>query len=215
MIKHTDKILVVDLECTCWEFGLEPPGEKSEIIQIGWAWLDLQTLQVSGKAHLFVKPQISKISDYCTNLTGITWPKVKGGIPFEHACKWLIKNLGCRSRAWAAWGGDKRTLDEQCTSMKCEMPFSDGYLNIQQLMFVFGGMDTPRPGLEKIMQSLQIEPCGPAHRADNDAFDTATVLARMIKMYRQCTLVNSPLATNSGPQEPQVGTNDEKPPIVP
>lgn len=185
MIKDVSKILVVDLEATCWEKGVEPPGEKKEIIQIGWAWLDLATLAVSEKGQVLVKPQQSKISEYCVNLTGITPKMAKRGIPYQHACKHLIKTLGGRSRPWAAWGGDKKMLDEQCAAMQAEFPFSDAHINLQLVMAVFSGEKHPRPGFEKVMAKLGLEPCGPPHRADNDAWDTAVVLSKMIESFRR------------------------------
>jgi hypothetical protein len=36
-----DRILVIDVESTCWERGREPAGAESEIIEIGVAEVDV------------------------------------------------------------------------------------------------------------------------------------------------------------------------------
>ena len=43
MARKLDQILVVDVEATCWE-GDPPPGQISEIIEIGLCVLDVATL---------------------------------------------------------------------------------------------------------------------------------------------------------------------------
>ena len=43
MARKLDRILVVDVEATCWE-GNPPPGQTSEIIEIGLCVLDVPTL---------------------------------------------------------------------------------------------------------------------------------------------------------------------------
>lgn len=43
MARKLDRILVVDIEATCWE-GNPPPGQTSEIIEIGLCVLDVPTL---------------------------------------------------------------------------------------------------------------------------------------------------------------------------
>ena len=42
----TNKIIIIDLEATCWE-GIPPKGEVSEIIEIGICLLDTLTGEIS------------------------------------------------------------------------------------------------------------------------------------------------------------------------
>lgn len=184
MIKDVSKILVVDLELSCWETEVPPPGETSEIIQIGWAWLLVGPLQVVDKASIMVKPQKSKISEFCTNLTGITPKMAKGGIPFDQACKFLMRKLGGRQRSWAAWGDDREALLKQCAESGAELPFSEAYMNAQLMTTLMLGSDKPRLALEQAMISFGISPVGEIHRADNDAYDTAMVLSRVMRSFR-------------------------------
>ena len=73
-----DRILVVDVEATCWE-GDPPPGQISEAesaavegIEIGLCVLDAATWRVSSDAILLVRPVCSTVSPYCRQLTTLT-----------------------------------------------------------------------------------------------------------------------------------------------
>ena len=65
------KIIVIDLEATCWE-GKPPPGEISEIIEIGICVLDQATGAIDKNRGILIKPVHSAISPFCTQLTTIT-----------------------------------------------------------------------------------------------------------------------------------------------
>lgn len=177
VVKDVSKILVLDTELTCWENGIPPEGEVSEIIQVGWCWLNFPSLERTDRRSILVRPQRSRISEYCTNLTGITPKMAKSGIPFEHAMKHLIKQ-GTRSRAWAAWGRDINIFVEQCRNFSAEYPFSDEFVNVSTLASLFLGLPL-RTSLEKAMEILGVTPEGRAHTADSDAWNTAAILAKV------------------------------------
>ncbi|MCL4263363.1 MAG: exonuclease domain-containing protein [Anaerolineae bacterium] len=84
----TDKILVIDVESTCWK-GQPPAGEQSEIIEIGLCWLNVMTKQPEGKRSVLVRPSRSKVSPFCTRLTTLTQADVNQGIHFWEACLML------------------------------------------------------------------------------------------------------------------------------
>ena len=69
-LRH-DRVLVVDLELTCWD-GLPPEGERPEIIEIGVAEIDLKRDEISRTISMLTKPTASRISPFCTDFTGIT-----------------------------------------------------------------------------------------------------------------------------------------------
>ena len=71
MARDLSLILIVDVECTCWPTE-PPPGETSEIIEIGLALVDVPALQILQTGDIMVRPQRSKVSDYCTQLTTLT-----------------------------------------------------------------------------------------------------------------------------------------------
>ena len=50
-----EKIIVFDLEATCWE-GRENAYKWREVISLGACILDLKTLEISDKFHMLCKP---------------------------------------------------------------------------------------------------------------------------------------------------------------
>jgi inhibitor of KinA sporulation pathway (predicted exonuclease) len=85
MAKKLDKILVVDLEATCWN-GPIPEGMVNEIIEIGVCLLDVNTGEITDNRGIIVKPEHSVVSEFCTELTTITPELVeKEGISLQDA----------------------------------------------------------------------------------------------------------------------------------
>jgi len=67
-----DEIVVIDLEATCWSTPEETALNTSEIIEVGVCLLDALTGEIHNPRGLIVKPQVSVVSEFCTELTSIT-----------------------------------------------------------------------------------------------------------------------------------------------
>jgi hypothetical protein len=61
MASLLDKIVAVDVESTCWE-GNPPPGQVSEVIQVGVCTVDTKSLERAEKRSILVKPVRSEAS---------------------------------------------------------------------------------------------------------------------------------------------------------
>jgi len=184
MAIRKDKIVVIDLEMTCWEGYDAPPGQENEIIEIGICLLNpkVTPLEITDKRSIMVKPIHSVISPFCTDLTSITPQMVEErGIDFPTACYILEKEYDTRNRLWASWGSlDRRMFWEQCKKRKLRYPFSKKHSNLKR---VFQDSIGYRMGLERAMDALGIEPEGTAHRGDDDAYNTAILLKQLIETY--------------------------------
>ena len=92
MAIRKDRIVIIDIEATCWEGFDAPKGMQNEIIEIGVCLLNPKAnpITVTDKRSILVKPQESYISPFCTELTSIT-PKMveENGIGFDEAKKIL------------------------------------------------------------------------------------------------------------------------------
>src|SRR3989344_1762331 len=118
-----DRIVVVDLEATCWKYSpLE--GQVSEIIEIGACSLNMENFEIENRSSYVVKPRFSKVSEYCTELTTLTPRQVNQGIPFGDAVNIFKKEFGIKNRSWASWGnGDKNLFLKNCELYNVEYPF--------------------------------------------------------------------------------------------
>jgi inhibitor of KinA sporulation pathway (predicted exonuclease) len=120
MAKRLDRILVVDVESTCWE--VDPPaGQESEIIEIGLCVLDVATCQRLEKRSIIVRPERSTVSAYCTALTTLTPEDVEGGISLDEACRILQREYSSRQRLWASYGDyDRLQFERNCQARSGE-----------------------------------------------------------------------------------------------
>lgn len=175
-----DKILVVDIEATCW--AANEPSALSEVIEIGLAVLDVKTLTCT-KGGVLVRPTTSTVSPFCTELTGLTPNQVADGIPFHEACTWLRSN-GSSSRMWASYGDyDRRMFEEQCRNERVAYPFSQSHLNVKTLLAAVMGW-TKAPSMDEALRRLDIPLVGRHHRGVDDAYNIAQLLVRVLQSSR-------------------------------
>lgn len=168
---HIDRLLVVDLEATCWE-GDPPKGQFNEIIEVGNAMLDLRTGGVTPGPELLVRPSVSKVSPFCTQLTSITQQMVdERGITLRDALARLEAFAGgdLKIVPWASYGDyDVITLVEHCRRLGLDFPMSRSHTNVKRLVAMLCGW--PKPvGMMPALGKLKIQHTGTHHRGGDDA----------------------------------------------
>jgi len=100
MARKLDRILVIDVEATCWE-GNPPPGQTSEIIEIGLCMLDVPTLTRAEQRTIIVRPVCSRVSAYCTQLTTLTQADSEGRRPVSSSSRMLARSRSAVERSLA------------------------------------------------------------------------------------------------------------------
>jgi inhibitor of KinA sporulation pathway (predicted exonuclease) len=178
--RKLDQILVVDVEATCWS-GAPPDGQESEVIEIGLCTLDVARGERLDKRSILVKPERSKISEFCTELTSLTPRQVnKEGISFKRACGLLETEYLSKKRVWASYGEYDRTLMErQCAARGVNYPFSAGHINVKILFGLMHALPY-EVGMSRALQMLDLELEGRHHRGVDDAWNIANLLSRLI-----------------------------------
>lgn len=176
MAKLLDKILVVDVEATCWE-GKLPEGMVNDIIEIGICLLDVNTGEISDNRGILVKPERSTVSPFCIELTTITQEMLdREAISFKDACNILKREYLSQSRAWASFGAyDLRQFQKQCTSMEVDYPFGPSYINVKTL-FALKRKLVHEQGMAGALAILEIPLEGTHHRGVDDAKNIAKIL---------------------------------------
>ncbi len=174
-----DRVLVIDVESTCWE-GNPPDGEESEIIEIGWCILDARSRQRGESGSILVRPARSRISEFCTGLTTLNQEQVDTGISFEEACRMLRQEKDSRSVAWASFGNyDRKMFQRQCQSTAAPYPFGDTHINVKNLFALMHGL--PKEiGMDGAMEMIGIPLEGTHHRGGDDAKNIAAILAMLL-----------------------------------
>jgi inhibitor of KinA sporulation pathway (predicted exonuclease) len=175
MAKKLDKVLVIDLEATCWE-GEPPDGQTSEIIEIGLCVVDIATGDREEPRAILVKPQQSTLSDFCIQLTTLTPEMLEDGMGFADACALLEEEYDSHRRTWASYGDyDRLQLLAQCEAWGVAYPFGRTHINVKNLMALKMGLKR-EVDLRRAMKLLDMPFEGTLHRGMDDAWNIAAVL---------------------------------------
>lgn len=183
MAQNLDRIIVVDIEATCWDSS-PPAGQESEIIEVGVCQLNVSTCLRSNKESILVRPEKSTVSEFCTRLTSLTQAQVDTGIPFGEACVHLRREHGTRERAWASYGDyDRVMFQRQCDALGIAYPFNRTHLNVKNLLAVC--LNLPHEvGLDSGLSLLGLPLEGTHHRGHDDAWNIAAILAILLQRMR-------------------------------
>lgn len=179
MARKLDQIIVIDVEATCWA-GAPPDGQESEVIEIGVCPLDVATGERLEKRSILVKPERSRVSEFCTQLTSLTQKQVDKGLSFQKACALLEREYNAKKRVWASYGDYDRTLfQRQCEERKISYPFSTSHINVKSLFGIVHALPY-EVGMARALAAYNLELEGRHHRGDDDAWNVALLLSRLL-----------------------------------
>ncbi|MDH7447739.1 3'-5' exonuclease [Aquimarina sp. 2201CG14-23] len=175
-MKSTNTIIIIDLEATCWN-GPIPKGQVSEIIEIGICILNTDTGTISKNQGILIKPERSKVSAFCTELTTITQELLdQEGISFANACEILRTEYCGHQYIWASYGQyDLNMMKKQCRVRKIEYPLSQNHINVKT-HFAQTKELQKKVGMKGALNILNIPLEGTHHRGINDAKNIAKIL---------------------------------------
>jgi len=168
MIEH---LIIVDLEATCWDWGLHPDKRPDmETIEIGAVKVDTQTFEIVSEFQSFVKPILyPELTNYCKKLTHITQDDTDNanefGVVYRHFCKWL-KNEDFMIASWGAY--DKNQLKIDCQRHGVKYLNGCGHINLKTKFSEFRGTRKGK-GVRKALRILGLDFIGTPHRGIDDA----------------------------------------------
>ena len=184
MAKLLDKIIVIDLESTCWE-GPPPEGQSSEIIEIGIALVDVASMRRESKQSILIKPVRSEVSEFCTKLTTLTATDLADAGSLADATKILKKQFQSQDRLWASWGDyDRRQFERVCKDFGVGYPFGISHLNVKTLFAIAHGLES-EVGLDVAYAQLSLTMEGTHHRGVDDAWNIAGLLCGLFAPLRK------------------------------
>ncbi|MEU9412505.1 3'-5' exonuclease [Streptomyces sp. NPDC048281] len=169
---------VVDVEATCWA-GSPPPGEVSEIIEVGLTVVDLAAGERLARHRILVRPARSTVSGFCTELTGLTQAEVDRGVTFAEACRLLAAGHGAGARPWASWGDyDRNQFTRQCRATRTPYPFNRRHTNAKAAFTEAYGL-RKRPGMAQALEIAGLPLEGRHHRGEDDAWNIASLVLHL------------------------------------
>lgn len=200
-VVRRDRILFLDNEESCWVEG-PPDGQRAEVIEIGIAELDVESLEIRRAKSFLVRPQYSTISPYCTELTGHSDESLrKHGRPLPEVFRSIEKEFGPGSKAWIAWGRDRRSIDRDAALKGVASPFSAAYVDLGLYVSLTLGLGRS-VGLTEAMALHGMERSGRIHSGVDDAVDTARLWAEIARRSRDILLTPTP------EEDPEPGVSD-------
>ncbi|XP_076585036.1 ERI1 exoribonuclease 2 [Chaetodon auriga] len=212
-------LIVIDFESTCWR---EKNSHSQEIIEFPAVLLNTSTGEVESEFHTYVQPQERPIlSEFCTELTGITQMQVEAGVPLQiclsRFSRWLQRlqlDMGvvfpnaqqrssapsateklCAFLTWSDWDLGV-CLQYECKRKQLHKPdVLNSWIDLRNTYRMF--YDRKPKGLNGALQDLGIQFSGREHSGLDDARNTAQLAARMMRdgcvMKITKSLVRTPL----------------------
>jgi inhibitor of KinA sporulation pathway (predicted exonuclease) len=186
MAKNLDRnVLVIDVESTCWEPPEAPAhNEISEIIEIGVAVVNIDTLKIISNEFILVKPQRSKVSKFCTKLTTLTQSVVDKGILFHEAMAELRTNFNSENRTFVSWGDyDRKMFERNCKDYGVKYPFGPRHMNLKNTFAVLHGLGREL-GMDGALDHLGLKLEGTHHRGVDDSKNIANIFIHILSQFR-------------------------------
>ena len=180
-----DKIIVIDIESTCWKENTSKEVNDSkmllnEIIEIGICPIDTKSGNVLEKRSIIVKPTYSTVSKFCTSLTTLTQEDVDKGISFNDACSILVNEYETKKYVWSSYGFfDRDQFEIQCERENVQYPFSYAHINVKILFALVNSLKR-QVGMTDALKILNIPLKGIHHRGGDDAQNIAQILSRIL-----------------------------------
>lgn len=184
---NLEKMFLIDTESTCWKnFAKQPTGQHSEIIEIGFAILDLKKLELEKHDTILVKPVNSKVSKFCTKLTSLTQEEVDGGILFQDACRKLRTEYFSPEYTWGSYGYfDKLQLKKQCDETETPFPLGATHYNLKSIFALLHGWKSEVDYLDDAAKKMGIKFEGRKHRGKDDVKNLANMVINLMGKIRK------------------------------
>lgn len=172
---------------TALDLEFNQPSEK--IIQIGTAYMDTYNLTVSKGISIFVDPG-EPIDPRIVDLTGITDKIINDQAvslneAYDILCKWLLtRDAFINPLTWG--GGDSESLRHQLDLDDNRFIYGRRWIDVKTV-FITHMINQNKPfqgGLARSMTKLGLQFQGRKHRADDDAFNTCRIYAKLLELNR-------------------------------
>lgn len=193
-------LIVIDFEATCFEKPFN--RNKQEIIEFPAVLLNLETGAIEKEFHKYLRPvEIPILSEYCTNLTGITQDTVDSGELIldvvEEFRQWMKKTIkeyelvlpktkksnvegNCGFCTWGNWDFLIQ-LRNECNRKKVRRPsFFNQWIDLKAIYVEKGTFKDQFTFGDALIQS-GIEFVGRPHNGLDDARNTAMLAWKMHK----------------------------------
>ncbi len=187
-MKILKKINVIDLEATCWDNPEERKDQPNEAIEIGITEVDLSDLEINRRNSVYIIPQNSTISEFCTKLTGISPALIaERGVSLIKAVRVLKQTYRIHNRHWISWGDyDRDQLQRDCerNNLVYNKVFFKRHTNFKTVFAMLHGLPKEL-GVEAALAHIGLEFLGQLHSGKDDSFNIARLYIQTLEQFRE------------------------------
>ena len=188
-----NRIIIVDVEATCWETKEEQGQHPNEVIEIGACELDLTSGVISKLTSIAVKPEFTYVNDFCTQLTGWTQQTIDAeGLTIQEALAAFTDIFNPTDKTmWGSYGAydrnmlgsrfDYGSLGKLYGVKREENPFEymAWHVNIKDEVACFLKLDRGI-GMAKALGKFGLTLEGRHHNGADDAYNIAKIRRHML-----------------------------------
>ena len=192
MRADTSKVVIVDVEATCWDTEEEKAKFPNEIIEIGICMLDMKTGDIRDKKSYRVQPVFTTVSPFCTQLTGWKQEDLVGAPNLPYVLETIRDDyrLG-RDNLWFSFGeydrvklsstiGEKGGVLDLYGIERHENIFAQmKHFNIKTLMMLRERL-TKGMSMDRSLKYYGLELEGRHHNGADDAYNIAKIVHRVL-----------------------------------
>lgn len=184
------RVFVVDVEATCWETREEQGSQPNEVIEIGICVLDKQKGIIDVSSYV-VKPVYTKVSPFCTQLTGWTQEAVDEGASMLNTLLAIREDYKItKDNVWFSFGEYDRiklaSVGRASVGELYRIPHNDNpfaqmraHYNIKTLMALKEGL-AKEMGMDRALKFYGMTLDGRHHNGADDAANIAKIVSRVL-----------------------------------
>ena len=190
---NLSRVLIVDVESTCWATPEEQGDLPNEIIEIGICELNIKSRQITKKNSYVVRPELTTVSPFCTQLTGWTQEAIDAGQPIADVLHEIRREYAItKHHVWMSYGEYDRVklssnpyhpagLYKLYGISHGENPFSfmRAHYNLKTLLALKEKL--PKEiGMARALQYYGLPLVGRHHNGADDAWNIARIADRVL-----------------------------------
>ncbi len=154
-------------------------SDKPEIVQVGITVVDMETMMIVKKTGFYIKPE--RMEHYTADffqLTGIKKRLIEKGFPLHRGIEILNNKHGLKNRPFVSFGKDWKQLIDECHDKNIEIEINNVF-DLSLFWMIFH-KEEANISLANLLQKNNIDFEGRQHNAEDDAYNTAKLLLKII-----------------------------------
>lgn len=165
-----NEVLIVSLKTTSHQ-------SKKEIIEFGIGEFSIKDRRLTEKMSVFVKPQASKLTDFCSNMTGVTASDLSDAVSFFDLYEFVSTNFDSKNLPWVSYGNFAETvLKRQCADNSLDFLMSERFLNLRHFFSFLNNSE--EMNIQNTLAEMGV--CAGGSSCEDEIYNCAIIMKKML-----------------------------------